>query len=65
MVVREGALEIHPANQVEVAVVSLSGKYVYNGKIGAVTTVQVPQSGIYIVSFIKDGKAVARKVRIL
>lgn len=65
LVVREGALEIHPANQVEVAVVSLSGKYVYNGKIGAVTTVQVPQSGIYIVSFIKDGKAVARKVRIL
>lgn len=65
LVVREGALEIHPANQVEVAVVSLSGKNVYNGKIGAVTTVQVPQSGIYIVSFIKDGKAVARKVRIL
>lgn len=65
LVVREGALEIHPANQVEVAVVSLSGKYVYNGKIGAVTTVQIPQSGIYIVSFVKDGKAVARKVRIL
>ncbi len=65
LVVREGLLEIHPANQVEVAVVSINGKYLYNGEIGTVTTVRVPQSGIYIVSFRKEGKAVTRKVRIL
>ncbi|WP_165156255.1 hypothetical protein [Parabacteroides sp. ZJ-118] len=65
LVVREGGLEIHPAAPVEVAVVSINGKYLYNGEIAAVTTVRIPQPGIYIVSFVKEGKAVARKVRIM
>lgn len=65
LVVRKGALEIHPASQVDVAVISINGQYLFKGKIESVTEVRLSHPGVYVVSFIKEGKAVSRKVRVL
>ena len=65
LVVQKGALVIYPCVPVEVSVISINGKYIFQNTINGVTTVRVPQAGVYVVSFMKDGKRVARKVNVL
>ena len=55
-------MTIYPYEPINIAVISINGKYIFNGKINEVTTIPVPLPGIYIVTFIKDEKNISRKI---
>ncbi len=65
LVVRDGSLVIHPYAAVDIAVFSIDGKIIFRDKIEEVTNVRVPQSGVYVVSFMDEGKRASRKVSVL
>ena len=65
LVVRDGSLVIHPYAAVDIAVFSIDGKIIFRDKIEEATNVRVPQSGVYVVSFMNEGKRVSRKVSVL
>ncbi|MDO4757363.1 MAG: hypothetical protein Q4A54_13520, partial [Parabacteroides sp.] len=65
LVVQNDALVIYPCAPVHVYVVSINGRYVFQGNINGMTEVRIPQTGVYIVSFMKEGKRVSRKVNVL
>ena len=62
LAIQEGRVTIYPYEPINIAVISINGKYIFNGKINEVTTIPVPLPGIYIVTFIKDGKNISRKI---
>lgn len=65
LVVQKNRLVVYPCAPVELFVVSINGKYVFQGTIDGTTNIDVHQSGVYIVSFMKEGKRVSRKVNVL
>lgn len=62
LAIQEGRVTIYPYEPINIAVISINGKYIFNGKINEVTTIPVPLPGIYIVTFIKDEKNISRKI---
>ena len=62
LVVQGGSLVIYPCTAVDIAVISIDGKYIFRDKIEGTTRVRVPQSGVYVVSFMNEGKKTSRKV---
>lgn len=65
IVVRDGSLVISPCTAVDIAVISMDGKYIFRDKIESVTNVRVPSSGVYVVSFTNGEKRISRKVSVL
>lgn len=65
IVVNDGSLLIYPCVPVDVAVISIDGKYIFRDKVGKMVNVRIPQPGVYIVSFMNEGKRVSRKVCVL
>lgn len=65
IVVNDGSLLIYPCVPVDVAIISIDGKYIFRDKVEKVTNVRIPQPGVYIVSFMNEGKRVSRKVCVL
>lgn len=65
IVVNDGSLLIYPCVPVDVAVISIDGKYIFRDKVGEMVNVRIPQPGVYIVSFMNEGKRVSRKVCVL
>lgn len=65
IVVHDGSLQIYPCVPVDVAVISIDGKYIFRDKVGEMVNVRIPQPGVYIVSFMNEGKRVSRKVCVL
>ena len=64
LVVQGGSLVIYPCTAVDIAVISIDGKYIFRDKIEGTTRVRVPQSGVYVVSFMNEGKKTSRKVSV-
>ena len=62
LAIQEGRVTIYPYEPINIAVIPINGKYIFNGKINEVTTIPVPLPGIYIVTFIKDEKNISRKI---
>lgn len=65
IVVRDGSLVISPCTAVDIAVISMDGKYIFRDKIESVTNVRVPSSGVYVVSFMNGEKRISRKVSVM
>lgn len=65
IIVRDGSLVISPCTAVDIAVISMDGKYIFRDKIESVTNVRVPSSGVYVVSFMNGEKRISRKVSVL
>ena len=65
IVVNDGSLLIYPCVPVDVAVISIDGKYIFRDKVGKMVNVRIPQPCVYIVSFMNEGKRVSRKVCVL
>lgn len=65
IVVRDGSLVISPCTAVDIAVISMDGKYIFRDKIESVTNIRVPNTGVYVVSFMNGEKRISRKVSVL
>lgn len=55
-------IKIRPPQPVNISIVSIDGKYVYQGYVEDTKSIQTPRNGIYIFSFTSDGLQTSRKV---